>query len=502
MCAALEESCPVSPVWSCPSGHSSLDTGSGRTWYAATPVETSPTLRWASKNADVLRAELERMHAAGAGAGGARPEEPHSSRHAATAHACTHATQQKQTHTHAIPAHRNLPSSPASAVHVPPLAAASDDAVSQFELIFLDDEDDGEDGAGTVVEHPAQRQRTVHKAASASAAASRAPVRAHTDPVSHHVPAAAPAHPPHPQPSASPAMSPNAPHQPLAYTDLASFRPYDRTHVADADRLSMLSYPGSFVYLPSPSHPSHPSSSPRDGSSASGASSTPSSTTVDTLYVPEDSGDAAYVLEWKSASDAAYKEVMGMLGREEWSVQRGWAYKKTNVDSLQWSISYVPGMFDNVIADTSGALPRLELTLFYNSLPLFLTATQTLPARLPNLRIPTFASHILTTLPFATEWAQIISPGPARLWCNTYRLALIVRAQGEDLSPRCRGILETWAGEVWRTERMVRTCAVVGTLSKAAKEGTKGVAVISRLMDEACPTKRAEKAERELSNGV
>ncbi|KXS15636.1 hypothetical protein M427DRAFT_135082 [Gonapodya prolifera JEL478] len=489
MATAPADSGCVSPVWSSPSASasSSLETSSARTYFVSPPAETSPTLRWASKNADALRVELERLHFGGGGGGstaGSKAAEQHLATAARVHAAQRNRQQQRHTHEHAIPVHRVLSSSSSSsAVHLQ-ASAASDDAESQFELPFI--EDDNDDGR--------HAQRLVQKAASFSRVHLHpVPVRTHT----HPLPVAAVTHSPHaPQPPpAAPAAPSRGPHksQSLTYTDLTSFQPYDRTLVSsEADRLSLLSYPGSTVFPPH--RPSLSFSRPSNAYS--------STSTLDTLYVPEDAGDAEYVLEWKNGSDSAYKEIMGMLGREEWSVQRGWAYKKTNVDSLQWSISYVPGKFDNVIADTSGALPRLELTLFYNSLPLFLTATQTLPARLPNLRIPTFVSHIVSTLPFATEWAQIISPGPARLWCNTYRLALIVRAQGEDLSPRCRGILQAWAAEVWRTERLVRSSAVVGALSKAAKEGITHVGIMHRLREDVCPRKRAEKAQREMAKGL
>ncbi|KAJ3337016.1 hypothetical protein HDU93_001735 [Gonapodya sp. JEL0774] len=257
-------------------------------------------------------------------------------------------------------------------------------------------------------------------------------------------------------PESSAAYSTEQP-QPLAisYDDLTKFRPYISADVLDSDRLSVLSYPGS-SFIPPPQTTSLSDLKPP---------LPPSASAVDNIRVADkELGELDFRLEWKSAADSTYKDLMGMLGTDACRIQRGWEYKRKDLDSLQWSVTYSPGKHENLRYDPNGLLPRIELTIFYNSIQLFLVAAQTLPRKIPNIRVPTFSAEFVEPLRVATEWAEIETQGASGM-NNTVHLCLVVRAQGDPLNERCKNYLETWTRHEYAKIRSSQR----GFLGRAAK---------------------------------
>ncbi|KAJ3341692.1 hypothetical protein HDU93_004326 [Gonapodya sp. JEL0774] len=240
----------------------------------------------------------------------------------------------------------------------------------------------------------------------------------------------------------------------ISYDELATFRPYNPSNVRDSDRLSILSYPSSSIIRPSSPQPApRPATRPTLPVSAS---------VMDTLRVTDrELGELEFRLEWKSATESTYKELMGILGTDECRIQRGWEYKKKDVDSLQWSVTYAPGKHENLRHDPSGMLPRMEMTIFYNSIQLFLLAGRSLPRKLSNLRVPNFIAEFVEPLATPTEWAEIEAQGSTAN--NTYHVGLVVRAQGDPLNDRCKKILEAWT----KYEFVKVKSAQVGILGRA-----------------------------------
>ncbi|KXS16167.1 hypothetical protein M427DRAFT_154877 [Gonapodya prolifera JEL478] len=228
------------------------------------------------------------------------------------------------------------------------------------------------------------------------------------------------------------------PNTPISYEDFATFRPYVSGQVPDSDRLSVLSYPGSTI-IPLTQYPSTSSSTPSQ----------------DILHIPDSEGKEFEIrLSWKSATEATYKELMGILGTDELRIQRGWEYKQKDVDSLQWSITYVPRRNEG---DPGGSIPRVEFTIFYNSIALFLVASQSTPRKLQNLRVPTFVADFVEPLSCPTEWAQIDSViGPFGMPPKIL-VGMVVKAQGDLLNDRCRKFIETWTTHGLAKARMLQS---------------------------------------------
>ncbi|KAJ3341694.1 hypothetical protein HDU93_004328 [Gonapodya sp. JEL0774] len=259
----------------------------------------------------------------------------------------------------------------------------------------------------------------------------------------------------------------NAKHDHISYEDLANFHPYDPTSATNDERLSLMSYPASLPQVPDgPPHPrTRGSCSPSIRSSRD-----------ETLRISErDVWDFELGLEWKSVSDSTYKELMGAFGRDECRVHRGWEYKQVKIDSYNWRICYAPGALENIRADPTGALPRFQLTMFYNSFELFRTACKELPRWLPNLRVPTFAALLVDPLACPTEWSHVEPLGASKFFCNTQNVGLIVKVQGAKLSNKCRSSVERWTqDELWRITAMQK--GLVGKSSTIAKAVTLSVA--------------------------
>ncbi|KXS16734.1 hypothetical protein M427DRAFT_154360 [Gonapodya prolifera JEL478] len=173
--------------------------------------------------------------------------------------------------------------------------------------------------------------------------------------------------------------------------------------------------------------------------------------------------DYMFPLRWKSELTSSWKDIMGSVANVEWSEQRGWSYRQSEVDTNAFSIRYTPFRRDDGISRT---LCNVEITFLYNSKCLFTAAKKNLSQKIDALRVVAFYNDFVAPLqipdspssraliwrrkserkhiatPIITEWAAIESPdafGTADL-----HVLYIVRAGQEALSDLCKRSAEDW----------------------------------------------------------
>ncbi|KXS16735.1 hypothetical protein M427DRAFT_55363 [Gonapodya prolifera JEL478] len=158
-------------------------------------------------------------------------------------------------------------------------------------------------------------------------------------------------------------------------------------------------------------------------------------------------------LMWKSEEDATFREIMGELADDRWTLQRGWGYKMVAMDSHRHLVQYIPR---NTSWEKVKSRGYLQFTIIYNSSHLFHTAKRTLPTKLPDLRVPTFHTEFIEPLsspthgPGAgrhTEWACLYPEGrfrPPNDGSGDVHVAYVVRAAGDELGHSCKRVVEDW----------------------------------------------------------
>ncbi|KXS14808.1 hypothetical protein M427DRAFT_135502 [Gonapodya prolifera JEL478] len=225
-------------------------------------------------------------------------------------------------------------------------------------------------------------------------------------------------------------------------------------------------YSGGVPTLPLPpsgGHPTHPTSAPTSWSSNASSGSGQLAAPLSNRSIVSNTSVASLSLTIPSPglppvslslnfvpSSASPETIMGILAGTEWATQRMWGYKLARADMGTMSMRYVAREKDVGKNSGSGRVGVVSFTIFFASLPLYNTASESYTTKTENLHPPTFVSHFVRTPALAklvdTEWACL---APPREWIKPttgdLSVAYVVKAQKDNWGEQAKARVELWA---------------------------------------------------------
>ncbi|KAJ3341440.1 hypothetical protein HDU93_004841 [Gonapodya sp. JEL0774] len=168
----------------------------------------------------------------------------------------------------------------------------------------------------------------------------------------------------------------------------------------------------------------------------------------ETLVVVAAAREYRFPIVWKSADTTTTEELMGPLGRPDWSIQRSWGYKKAKHDESTMTIQFSPRKFS--LRSKTGGDTHYVFTIMFDSHPLFTAAVSRYLPKFDALTAAQFRMQLMDPISTSvvTEWA-CIQPPLAFVTDNSkmggeYHVLYVVKDASRDMSESTRTRMQSW----------------------------------------------------------
>ncbi|KXS11569.1 hypothetical protein M427DRAFT_60582 [Gonapodya prolifera JEL478] len=190
-----------------------------------------------------------------------------------------------------------------------------------------------------------------------------------------------------------------------------------------------------------------------------------------------------FPLVWKNASRDGTEEVMGILGKNEWSAQRNWGYKHVKYTDMDFMISYGPR--ESSFKKLKGA-SLFSFTMFFNTRPIFQSALNKYHRKFNSLSPADFKMYLIDPISqvkkmdlsqeiVVTDWACIQPPAVVQvesaMGSGEYHCLYLIKDAKNDMTDLCRKRVETW---------IVKALEDGGTWSAVSSSRSEVTSVMSR----------------------